>query len=63
MLEISSLQTTYLKKGSRRHLIEISHGGLKKHQLIKGEFPEIVQQKARLKPEEWNGRWEKLKAK
>ncbi len=60
MLEMSDMRTTYLKNGSARYAIELTHRGLKKHQIIKGEYPRVVQQKARLKAAEWAERWTKV---
>jgi restriction system protein len=63
VLQVSQLQTTYLRNGSKRYVMELTHTGLKKHQLIKGEHEHVVRQKARLKSEEWRERWEARQAK
>lgn len=62
MLKISQVHVTYLKNGSRRYLIEMSHSGLNQHKIIKGEYEHVVQQKARIEAQKWTERWEKHEA-
>lgn len=45
MLRVSELKTSYTKTGVGSYVIELTHEGLKKHQLIKGKEPHVVEQK------------------
>lgn len=49
---------TYTKSGLERYQIEISHEGLKKYQVVRGDNRYIVQQKARALMSQWDRKWE-----
>ena len=44
-------------RGRVPYEVEVSHPGLSKHRLIKGETFDIVDTKARMQAEEWDKRW------
>ena len=43
--------------------VEIWHDGLKKHRQIRGSELEVVERKAQLQAEDWQSKWEGVKAK
>lgn len=57
MLHVSELETFYLKNGNRRYQLELSHRGLRKHKVIKGDDAGIVRRKAELQSAEWEEKW------
>ena len=61
--EISELRFSYTQRGLRRYEVEIRHRGLNKFQLVRGDDPHIVKQKARAKTNEWDEMWAKRERK
>lgn len=57
MLSVGEPEVTYLKNGNARYQIELSHRGLRKHRVIKGDDPGIVRRKADLQVAEWQEKW------
>ena len=62
-VRFSALEETYSARGNPTYRIEIWHDGLKKHRQIKGSELEVVERKAQLQAEEWESKWEEVKAK
>lgn len=60
LLFIGPVQTTYLKNGKKQYVIELSHHGLHRHRVIKGDDREVVVRKAELQAAEWTSKWEQL---
>lgn len=54
---IGQMSVTYSSRGIPKYSLELSHGGLKKHRIIRGESESIVWRKAELQVEEWDNRW------
>ena len=55
--QLGQLEVSYTSRGVARYSLEIWHDGLNKHRVIRGETSEIVELKAQLQVQEWNGRW------
>jgi restriction system protein len=57
----SHLEVSHNTRGVVTYRLEIWHDGLKKHRLIKGSAPEIVQRIAALQMAEWEERWSHIR--
>ena len=62
-VRFSRVEVSYSARGRPTYRIEIWHDGLKKHRQIKGSEKEVVERKAQLQAEEWESKWEAVKAK
>ena len=62
-VQFSDVDVSYSARGNPTYRIEIWHDGLKKHRQIKGSELEVVGRKAQLQAEEWESKWEDVKAK
>jgi restriction system protein len=58
----NSLRRVVSSRGLVSYEIELSHDGLHKHRVIKGNDPEFVQRKAVVQLEEWKEQWAKKRA-
>jgi restriction system protein len=54
---VGDLKVHYSARGNPTYLLEISHLGLRKHRVIRGNDAAIVQRKAQLQVEEWTAKW------
>ena len=59
MSEFGEISVSHTARGIPRFELELSHEGLSKFQVIKGDSPAIVEQKACAKMEQWNEMWRK----
>ncbi|MBL7649305.1 MAG: DUF4236 domain-containing protein [Candidatus Hydrogenedentes bacterium] len=57
--EFGEVQVTHTVRGIPKYSIEISHEGINKFQVIKGDSQEDVEQKACAKMRQWNEIWER----
>src|SRR5262249_24255402 len=57
----SHLEVFHKTRGVATYRLEIWHDGLKKHRVVKGSAPEIVQRVAALQMAEWEERWSHLR--
>ena len=62
-VRFSEIEVSYSARGIPSYSIEIWHDGLKKHRQIKGSEYDVVERKANLQAEEWESRWEVVRAK
>jgi restriction system protein len=53
----SPLRTVYNSRGWASYEIELSHDGLHKHHIIKGNDPDFVQRKAAVQLADWQEQW------
>jgi restriction system protein len=53
----SSLRVVYNSRGWASYEIELSHDGLHKHRIIKGNDPDFVQRKAAVQLADWEEQW------
>jgi restriction system protein len=56
-VHVGDLAVQYNARGNPTYVLEISHPDLRKHRVIKGNDPAIVQRKAQLQVEEWTEKW------
>ena len=61
-VQYSSLRRAVSSRGLVSYEMELSHDGLHKHRVIKGNDPEFVQRKAEAQLEEWKEQWAKKQA-
>ena len=54
---VGQLEVSYSVRGMPTYRVEIWHDGLKKHRVIKGSEPEVVQRKAEMQVAEWDEKW------
>ncbi|ROM29184.1 restriction endonuclease [Pseudomonas protegens] len=54
---VGSLQEKISARGNYSYSLELWHGGLNKHRIIRGESVAIVKMKASLQVNEWDERW------
>ena len=54
---VGSLQEKISARGNYSYSLELWHGGLNKHRIIRGESAAIVKMKASLQISEWDERW------
>lgn len=62
-VRFSDIEVSYSARGIPSYSIEVWHDGLKKHRQIRGSEYDIVERKANLQAEEWESRWEVVRAK
>ena len=62
-VRFSEVEVAYSARGNPTYRVEIWHDGLKKHRLIRGSELEVVERKAQLQAEDWQSKWEGVKAK
>ena len=62
-VRFSEVEVAYSARGNPTYRVEIWHDGLKKHRLIRGSELEVVERKAQLQAEDWQSKWEWVKAK
>ena len=62
-VRFSEVEVAYSARGNPTYRVEIWHDGLKKHRLIRGSEFEVVERKAHLQAEDWQSKWEGVKAK
>ena len=62
-VRFSEVEVAYSARGNPTYRVEIWHDGLKKHRLIRGAELEVVERKAQLQAEDWQSKWEGVKAK
>lgn len=55
--EVGDLEISHSSRGLLTYRIELSHPGLKKHRVIKGNEASIVRRKADLQVEDWSEKW------
>lgn len=55
--EMGKIQTTRTAKGLKKYHVEVRHKGLGKYQLIRGDDPHIVKQKAQSQMIQWDSKW------
>ncbi len=60
--EFGEINVIHSARGIPRYAIEISHPGLNKFQIVKGDSQEDVEQKACAKMVQWNEMWERSQA-
>ena len=58
-VSIGQMRVSYSQRGIPSFQIELSHEGLHKHRVIKGNDQEFVKRKANLQVAEWNEQWAK----
>ncbi len=58
----SPLTVVYSVRGVASYQIELSHDGLHKHRIIKGNDPDFVQRKAAVQLADWKEQWSRKKA-
>lgn len=56
-ISISPVRTIYNRSGLPTYVVEMSHGGLHKHRIIKGTDPDFVQRKVSLQMADWEEQW------
>jgi restriction system protein len=54
---IGDLEVAYTARGARRYRLELWHDGLRKHRVINGTDPSVIERKARLQVEDWSTKW------
>lgn len=59
---VGQLEVSYSVRGMPTYRAEIWHDGLKKHRVIKGSEPEVVQRKAEMQVAEWDEKWSQAEA-
>lgn len=59
---VGQLEVSYSVRGMPTYRVEIWHDGLKKHRVIKGSEPEVVQRKAEMQVAEWDEKWSQAEA-
>lgn len=59
MSKQGELTTSYTQRGLPRYQIEVRHDQLNKYQLIRGDDPNFVREKARTRMAEWDAMWER----
>ena len=62
-VRFGEVDVSYSARGNPTYRVEIWHDGLKKHRQIRGSELEVVERKAQLQAEEWESKWEVVKAK
>ena len=55
--EMGKIQTTRTAKGLKKYHVEIRHKELGKYQVIRGDDPRIVRQKAQAQMVQWDSKW------
>jgi restriction system protein len=56
-VHVGDLAVQYNARGNPTYVLEVSHPGLRKHRVIRGNEAAIVQRKARIQVEEWTAKW------
>lgn len=56
-VRVSEMKVHYSARGIPTYLLELSHVGLRKHRVVKGNDSSIVQRKAQLQAKEWDDNW------
>lgn len=59
---VGELEESYSSRGIPTYRIELWHDGLKKHRVIKGAEPDVVERKAELQVDEWDAKWSQIEA-
>lgn len=54
---IGELQVSRTARGRDTYRLELWHDGLKKHRVIKGDDPSVIERKANIQIEDWAERW------
>jgi restriction system protein len=55
---IGEMTRSYSARGIPSYQVEMSHGGLHKHRVIRGADPDVVMRKAKAQQDEWDEKWE-----